>query len=87
STLFYLTNKFKPLHYYVPDLKVQNNFLFLDTAISYRPESKKWEANFLIKNIGNEKNFEQVRTTDISTTIFRSNLLERHILLNFQWHL
>jgi len=74
-------------NYYVPDLKSENNFLFLDALLRYRPKSKKWEANLLIRNLGNEKNFEQVRTTDISTTIFRSNLLERHILLNIEWNL
>jgi hypothetical protein len=74
-------------NYYIPDLKSDNNFLFLDALLRYRPKSKKWEANLLIRNLGNEKNFEQVRTTDISTTIFRSNLLERHILLNIEWNL
>ena len=37
-------------------------------------------------NLFNEDNFEQVQTSDISTTIFRSNLLPTYFLLNLTWN-
>jgi len=74
-------------NFYSPDLRNSDKFLFLDALLRYRPKNKKWGAHLIMRNIGNEQNFEQTRTTDISTTTLRSNLLERHILLNIEWNL
>ena len=73
--------------YYLPNTKQSDEqFLFLDATLRHRPKSKKWGANFTMRNITNENNFEQVQTSDISTTIFRSNLLPRYFLLNLMWN-
>lgn len=72
--------------YYLPNTeKSDEQFFFLDATIRHRPKNKKWGASFTMRNITNENNFEQVQTSDISTTIFRSNLLPRYFLLNLMW--
>ncbi|TXK72485.1 hypothetical protein [Mesonia sp. HuA40] len=73
--------------YYLPNTKQSDEqFFFLDATLRHRPKSKKWGASFTMRNITNENNFEQVQTSDISTTIFRSNLLPRYFLLNLSWN-
>lgn len=87
---------FKPLNkwlfvlssdYYIPNTeKINEQFLFIDATLRHKPKSKKWSASFTMRNISNENNFEQVQTSDISTTIFRSNLLPQYFLLNLTWN-
>lgn len=73
--------------YYLPNTdQSDEQFLFLDATLRHRPKSKKWGASFTMRNITNENNFEQVQTSDISTTIFRSNLLSRYYLINLTWN-
>lgn len=73
--------------YYLPNTKKSNEqFFFLDATLIHNPKSKKWRARLTMQNITNENNFEQVQTSDISTTIFRSNLLARYFLLNITWN-
>lgn len=73
--------------YYLPNTEQSDEqFFFLDATIRHKPKSKKWGASFTMRNITNENNFEQVQTSDISTTIFRSNLLPRYFLLNLTWN-
>lgn len=73
--------------YYLPNTEQSDQqFFFLDATFRHRPKSKKWGASFTMRNITNEKNFEQVQTSDISTVIFRSNLLPRYFLLNLNWN-
>lgn len=73
--------------YYLPDTKQsKQNFLFLDATLRHKPKSKKWEANMSLRNLTNEKNFEQVQTSDIATSIYRSNLLPRYFLVKFTWN-
>ncbi len=73
--------------FYIPNTEQSNQqFFFLDATLKHIPQSKKWGASLTMRNITNEKNFEQVQTSDISTTIFRSNLLPRYILLNITWY-
>lgn len=73
--------------YYLPNTEQSDDqFFFLDSTLRHRPKSKKWGASFTMRNITNESNFEQVQTSDISTTTFRSNLLPRYFLLNFTWN-
>ncbi|MEO8773404.1 MAG: hypothetical protein ABI263_07775 [Gelidibacter sp.] len=72
--------------YYLPNTKQSDEqFFFLDATLRYKPKSKKWGASFTMQNIANENNFEQVQTSDISTTVFRSNLLPRFILLKLEY--
>lgn len=73
--------------YYLPNTEQSDEqFFFLDVTLRHRPKSKKWGVSFTMRNITNENNFEQVQTSDISTTIFRSNLLPRYFLLNLTWN-
>jgi len=73
--------------YYVPNVtQKKENYLFLDATFRHRPKGKKWEASFIMRNLTNEQNFEQIQTSDISTLIFRSNLLPMCFMLNFSWN-
>ncbi|MEP4947767.1 MAG: hypothetical protein ABJU26_09515, partial [Flavobacteriaceae bacterium] len=73
--------------YYVPNTDQSNSqFFFLDATLRHRPTDQKWEASLVLQNLTNENNFVQVQTSDISTTIFRSNLLPRYFSLHLSWN-
>jgi len=73
--------------YYLPDTEQSDNqFFFLDATLRHTPKNKKWEARLEVRNITDENNFEQIQTSDISTTVYRSNLLPRYFLLNLTWN-
>ena len=73
--------------YYLPDTNKNNeHFLFLDATLRHRPKNIKWEVSIELRNITNEDNFEQTQTSDISTIIFRSNILPRYFLVNLTWN-
>jgi len=73
--------------YYIPNTKQsEEQFFFLDATLRHKPKSKKWEISFITRNLTNEKNFEQFQTSDISTSIFRSNLLPMYFLVNLTWN-
>ncbi|MGY0408573.1 MAG: hypothetical protein ACWIPJ_09520, partial [Polaribacter sp.] len=73
--------------YYLPNTnKKEEQFFFLDTTFLYKSESKRWETGLVMRNLTNEENFEQVQTSDISTTVFRSNILPIYFLLNVTWN-
>lgn len=70
--------------YFLPNTdNKKTDFLFLDSSFNYQQKQNKWRLGFEIKNVMNNKNFEQVQTNDFSTTIFRSNLLPRYFLVSF----
>ena len=74
-------------NYYLPNTNQSDiQFFFLDTTLRHKPKNKKWEASFVMQNLTNEVDFEQIQTSDISTTIFRSNLLPRYLVLNLTWN-
>ena len=74
--------------YYIPNTNQSDQqFFFLDAVLKHRPKIKKWSANLVVRNITNENNFEQIQTSDVSKTIFRSHLLPRYFLLNFIWNI
>ena len=74
-------------NYYLPNTNQADiQFFFLDATLRYKPKNKKWEASFVMHNLTNEDDFEQIQTSDISTTIFRSNLLPRYFALNLSWN-
>jgi len=73
--------------YYLPRKDKKNNaFIFIDATLKHSPKSKKWEASLVLRNLTNEENFERIHTSDISTTIFKSNLLPRYYLFNLSWN-
>jgi hypothetical protein len=71
-------------NYYIPNISKSSNFNFIDFNLSYRKDN--YDLGFSIKNILNTKTFEEIQVTDISTNIFRNNLLERHFLFNFSFN-
>ena len=69
--------------YLLPNTEQPNISIFLlDANLIYIPKSKKWNASFTINNLTNVNVFEQVQTSDISTTIYKSDLIPRYFLLN-----
>lgn len=73
--------------YYVPNKNSKNKYMFIDAIARIRPKNKNWECNLIIRNLTNENEFEQVQTSDISKSLYRSNLLSRYFLLNVLWNL
>jgi hypothetical protein len=73
--------------YFLPNRENKSeSYLFLDATLQYRPKNKKFEFNFVVKNLLNENNFEQIQTSDFSTNIFRTNILPRYYLLNVMYN-
>lgn len=73
--------------YFLPNKNLPDKmFFFLDASFRHRPKSKIWEASIEIRNLTNEENFEQIQTSDISTSIFKSNLLKQLFLLKVNWN-
>ncbi|CAM3195236.1 hypothetical protein [Elizabethkingia anophelis] len=71
--------------YYIPNLDKKDNYLFLDATFRFIP-NKIFDFNFYAKNILNKKVFSQVETTDFSTTIFQSNLIQRYYMLSVSYN-
>lgn len=73
--------------YFLPNIDNKNtSFLFLDSSFNYQQKQNKWRLGFEIKNLFNEKNFEQIQVNDFSTTVFKSNLLPRYFVVNFSFN-
>ena len=64
-----------------PDLKQNNNYLFLESEISYSPLNKNYGYSIIAKNLTNNKTFETRNISDISNSINSHNLIERYIML------
>lgn len=71
--------------YYIPTLDKKDKYIFLDASIRFTP-NKIYEVNFYAKNILNKKMFSQIETSDYSTTIFQSNLIQRYYMLNVNYN-
>ncbi len=73
--------------YFLPNRKNKSeNYTFVDVSIRHRPKNKKIEFNFVARNLLNKDNFEQIRTTDFSTILYRTNILPRYYLLNVTYN-
>ncbi|MBC7890394.1 MAG: hypothetical protein H7Z13_21160 [Ferruginibacter sp.] len=73
--------------YFLPNTKkTDEDYLFLDAALRFTPKRKKFEVNFIAKNILNNKNFRQIETTDFSINNFQSNLLPGYLMLNISYN-
>lgn len=69
--------------YFKPDLNSSiRGDLFLDANVSFKPKNGKIEYRLRANNLLNKKVFQNVNTTDFSTTIFQHNLQERFLLLS-----
>ncbi|MGO4905495.1 hypothetical protein [Flavobacterium sp. W20_MBD1_R3] len=74
--------------YYLPDTNNKNNnYLFLDANITFKPNNKHLEMNLSAKNLLNKKVFSQIQTTDFSKSTFQNNLISRYIFINVTYDL
>lgn len=72
--------------YFKPDLS--NNVsgdLFLDASIYYKPNKSKIQYCLKANNLLNNKIYQNINTSDFSTSIFQHNLQERFFLLSIQF--
>jgi hypothetical protein len=73
-------------NYFLPNLsKKDEDYNFIDASIRYRPKNKRFEFEFIAKNLSNENNFEQIQVIDFSTNIYRTNILPRYMFLNMTY--
>lgn len=72
---------------FLPDLENRKEYYnFFDTTLQYQPKNSNYRFNLGLRNLLNEKNFEEVQTTDISTNIFRTNILPRLFMINMTYN-
>ncbi|MFY0632057.1 MAG: hypothetical protein JXR05_16985 [Flavobacteriaceae bacterium] len=73
-------------NYFLPNLSKKNeSYNFLDASIRYRPKNKRFEFEFIVRNLSNENNFEQIQVIDFSTNIYRTNILPMYMFLNMTY--
>ena len=79
---------FSTLEYncFVPNLNDNsNNYNFLNLNLWYRPDNKNWQLTLSGMNLLNENFFVERNISAISTNSFRTNLINRYILLKFSY--
>lgn len=64
-----------------PNLKQDNNYIFLESGINYSPLNKKYSYSLISKNLTNNKYFETTNISDFSTSTSSHSLIERYIIL------
>lgn len=74
------------MDYFVPDLKNKSDdYLFIDTKVLYKPENKNWQLSLSGSNLANISFYQSIQNSDISTNVFKSNLLKRNFMINFYY--
>ena len=74
--------------YFIPNTNNSNNdYLFLDFSIIYKPKDKKYEFNLIGKNLLNNSIFSLIQTSDFSKNTLQNNLISRYIFVNFTYNL
>ena len=74
--------------YFIPNSNNTNNdYLFLDFSVIYKPKDKKYEFNLIGKNLLNNTVFSQIQTSDFSRNTLQNNLISRYIFVNFTYNL
>ncbi len=75
-------------NYYLPNTDNTNNdYLFFDFSVIYKPKDKKYEFNLMGKNLLNNNIFSQIQTSDFSINTLQNNLISRYIYINFSYNL
>lgn len=78
NTILSLSNE-----YYKTDLKSNNSISLYDFNFQYKSKKHKWlNFNLQGRNLLNTKNITQTNTNDFSTTIYQTQLINRHFLLS-----
>ncbi|EOG6906659.1 hypothetical protein ACLH3U_000894, partial [Flavobacterium psychrophilum] len=67
--------------YFLPNMKINTNFKFLDFDIKFKPKQKWLNLTLSAKNLLNNKIYFQVQNTDYYTSVYQSNLINRYFLL------
>jgi len=74
-------------NYFLPNIKKSNNYyLFVDATINLLAKNKKFEYSLLANNLLNNNNFEQIQATDYYVNIYKTNILQRHFLINISYN-
>lgn len=68
------------LNFLSNDLSVNNNYLFVDSEITYTPKNKKIEYSIIAKNLTNNTTFQSVTISDYYKTVASQNLINRYIM-------
>ena len=72
--------------YFDSNLKTRNNsFTFLDAIFNYVQKNEKIEYELQFNNLLNRRFFEELNSTDYSTTLSTQTLLERYFLLSIRF--
>lgn len=61
-----------------PNLKLSNEFCFVDMSINYRSQNEKWKFKADLYNLLNEQTFSLINTNDVGTSNFESQLIPRY---------
>lgn len=64
-----------------PNLKVNNNYFFLESEINYTSKNKKITYSLIGKNLTNNKSFFMSSVTNFSNNTSSHNLIERYLML------
>ncbi|TKD61013.1 carboxypeptidase-like regulatory domain-containing protein [Flavobacterium sp. ASW18X] len=73
-------------NYFIPNLSDnRNTYSFLSSKILFKPKNKAWQLDFSGVNLLNENFYSEESISEISTDIFRVNLLNRYYMLNFAY--
>ncbi len=69
--------------YFLTDIKLNNNFNFIDFDLKYKSPKLKWfSLSFTGKNLLNIKTFSETNNSDFSSSIYSTNLLPRYFLVS-----
>lgn len=72
--------------YFLPNTKIKNNNnLFVDFDLMYRPMNTKVELRLSARNLLNNKSFSLFNVTDFSKSLFQTNILSRHVGVFFSF--
>lgn len=72
--------------YHLPSIHPkEEDYYFVNVNVRHQPANGNWTLSFHLRNLTNEKNFENIQTTDIATSIFRSRLLPRSAMFSLTW--
>lgn len=68
------------VNFVIPDLVMNNNYLFLDSEIIFSSKNKKLDYSIIGRNLTNNTVFETTNISDYSKTVSSHNLINRFIL-------
>lgn len=72
--------------YFIPNYGTKTkNYMFLDLSLRYFLNDNGLEFNFYIKNLLNEKNFEEFLVSDISSSVLKTSLLPNYYLISISY--